>query len=394
MPSLFAYVKTTIQRIRALIKKHPYLTASLASLAIIIIGYAVARSRSKSTAKLQVSYLSDFMEALRNDLVKEVTTKSRSHLEYVTKDGRFLTDGSLIPKAELFRLISLKQIAYKDSASSGNKEVNDLIAGLVFFLTSLGFSLFLVLRKTASDRYKFNDENQAQVRFRDIFGLDKAKLVLQETIDYLADSEKYEQLGCRLRKGIIFYGPPGTGKTMLAKAMAAESRAQFISSSASEFCEMYVGVGPKRIRQLFADAKRHKSAVIFIDEIDALGRKEEREHDKERNNTLNELLVQMDGFVSSGRVVVIAATNRIEMIDSALLRSGRFDLKIEVPMPSEEERKGILQLHLAKKPADVSEQFLDKMASKTKGMCGADLENLTNEAAYKALRKQKKQISE
>ena len=157
---------------------------------------------------------------------------------------------------------------------------------------------------------------------------------------------------------------------------------------------MYVGVGPKRIRQLFADAKRHKSAVIFIDEIDALGRKEEREHDKERNNTLNELLVQMDGFVSSGRVVVIAAPNRIEMIDSALLRSGRFDLKIEVPMPSEEERKGILQLHLAKKPADVSEQFLDKMASKTKGMCGADLEHLTNEAAYKALRKQKKQISE
>lgn len=155
------------------------------------------------------------------------------------------------------------KIKYRDIGSK--KELNDMLIGLFCFAVSLGFSLFLVMKKSSTETYKFNDDNQLNVRFKDIYGLQKPKLILQETIDYLVDSQKYEEIGCRLRKGIIFYGPPGTGKTMLAKAMATESNSKFISCSASEFCEMYVGIGPKRIRQLFSDAKNHKSAIIFID---------------------------------------------------------------------------------------------------------------------------------
>ena len=156
--------------------------------------------------------------------------------------------------------------------------------------------------------------------------------------------------------------------------MAKESNAMFVSCSAAEFCEMYVGVGPKRIRQLFEKAKAHRSVIVFIDEIDAIGkRKDERESDAERNNTLNQLLVEMDGFASTSQVVVIAATNRIEMIDPALLRSGRFDLKIEISLPSQEEREGILGLHLQKKRAVIPEELVKQIATKTQGFSGADL---------------------
>lgn len=194
-----------------------------------------------------------------------------------------------------------------------------------------------VLNLNGSSFLSKNSTKPSQVTtFKDVYGLEQPKLILQETLDFLKNPSKYEDVGCRLRRGIIFYGPPGAGKTLLAKATAGETNSHFISCSASEFCEMYVGMGAKRVRDLFEKARNYESTIILIDEIDALGRRKQEfdAADSERNSTLNQILTEMDGFNSSGKVVVIAATNRLEMVDAALLRSGRFDLKIAIPLPT------------------------------------------------------------
>jgi cell division protease FtsH len=242
---------------------------------------------------------------------------------------------------------------------------------------------------------KLLTENQVKVTFKDVAGIDEARSELQEIVDFLKDPKKFTRLGGRIPKGVLLVGPPGTGKTLLARAIAGEAGVPFFSISGSDFVEMFVGVGASRVRDMFQQGKKHAPCIIFIDEIDAVGRHRGAGmgggHD-EREQTLNQLLVEMDGFESNEGVILIAATNRPDVLDPALLRPGRFDRRVVVPLPDVNGRLGILKVHAKKSPiaADVS---LEVLARGTPGFSGADLEILVNEAALNAARLNKNEVT-
>jgi cell division protease FtsH len=223
------------------------------------------------------------------------------------------------------------------------------------------------------------------VTFDDIAGVDEAKAELQEIVEFLRDPKAFAKLGAKVPKGILLHGPPGTGKTLLAKAVAHESGAQFFAQSAASFVEMFAGLGAARIRRLFAVARKHEPAIIFIDELDAVGGRRGSDISGEKDQTLNQLLVEMDGFASSGRVVVIAASNLLEKLDPALLRPGRFDRQVFVVPPDVKGRLGVLQVHTRNKPLEDVDLML--VAQQTSGLTGADLANICNEAAIFATRR-------
>jgi cell division protease FtsH len=225
-----------------------------------------------------------------------------------------------------------------------------------------------------------------EVSWGDIAGVDDAKRELQEVVDFLKDAKAFEALGARVPAGVLLHGPPGTGKTLLAKAVAAESGAAFYSQSASSFVEMFAGLGAARIRRLFREARKHEPAIVFIDELDAVGAQRGSDNNSEREQTLNQLLVEMDGFASSGRVVVMAASNLLEKLDPALLRPGRFDRQVFVSPPDVDGRRKILAVHTANKPLH-QDIDLDAIAAQTSGLSGAELANLCNEAAIFATRR-------
>ena len=238
-------------------------------------------------------------------------------------------------------------------------------------------------------------QDKEKVLFTDIAGNDNAKQDLQEVVDFLKHPKKYKDLGAKIPKGVLLVGNPGTGKTMLARAVAGEAGVPFFSISGSEFVEMVVGVGASRVRDLFSKAKKNAPCIIFIDEIDAVGRKRGSGmgggHD-EREQTLNQILVEMDGFDGETNVIVLAATNRADVLDPALLRPGRFDRRVNITLPERKDREAILKVHFKKKPTDETVD-LDKLATKTAGSSGADLANMANEAAIIAARRNKKKIS-
>lgn len=237
--------------------------------------------------------------------------------------------------------------------------------------------------------------DKEKVVFDDIAGNDAAKQDLEEVVDFLKHPKKYHEVGAKIPKGVLLVGSPGTGKTMLARAVAGEANVPFFSISGSEFVEMFVGVGASRVRDLFAKAKKNSPAIIFIDEIDAVGRKRGSGmgggHD-EREQTLNQILVEMDGFETGTNVIVLAATNRADVLDPALLRPGRFDRRTNIMLPERKDREAILKVHFKNKPTD-SDVDLDKLAAKTAGSSGADLANIANEAAIIAARANRKKIS-
>ena len=237
--------------------------------------------------------------------------------------------------------------------------------------------------------------DKERVTFDDIAGNDSAKQDLEEVVDFLKHPKKYESLGAKIPKGVLLVGNPGTGKTMLARAVAGEANVPFFSISGSEFVEMFVGVGASRVRDLFQKAKKNAPSIIFIDEIDAVGRKRGSGmgggHD-ERAPTLNQILVEMDGFETGTNVIVLAATNRADVLDPALLRPGRFDRRTTITLPERRDREAILKVHFKNKPTD-STVNLDKLAAKTAGSSGADLANIANEAAIIAARRNAKRIS-
>jgi len=248
-----------------------------------------------------------------------------------------------------------------------------LIAGVVITVVTL--------------QYRIGRGRNAQIRqrptvtFREVAGVEEAKGEVQEIVDFLRDPKKFRRLGGTLPKGVLLIGPPGTGKTMLAKAIACEARAHFFSAHGSDFTEVFVGVGAKRVRQLFRAAAQNRPAIIFIDEIDCVGRTRKIDSHGEHQQTINALLAAMDGFESSQGIVVVAATNRPEDLDEALLRPGRFDRKVFVPYPDMKGRRAILETHAAGKPIAEADRALDALAQTTPGLSGADLANLLNEAA-------------
>jgi cell division protease FtsH len=265
------------------------------------------------------------------------------------------------------------------------------VIAIVFFvaLILLMWRTLKVMPRIKPQRIK--PSSGQSVTFMDIAGVDEAKAELQEIVEFLRDPKSFHALGAKVPKGILLHGPPGTGKTLLAKAVANESGAQFFAQSAASFVEMFAGLGAARIRRLFAVARKHEPAIIFIDELDAVGGRRGSDISGEKDQTLNQLLVEMDGFDSSGRVVVIAASNLLEKLDPALLRPGRFDRQVFVVPPDVKGRLGVLQVHTRDKPLDDID--LSLVAQQTSGLTGADLANICNEAAIFATRRGASSIS-
>ena len=235
----------------------------------------------------------------------------------------------------------------------------------------------------------FDKENSKKVTFKDVAGLEEAKVEIMEIVDFLKKPDKYKSIGAKIPKGALLVGPPGTGKTLLAKAVAGEANVPFLSISGSDFVEMFVGVGASRVRDLFEQAKQKAPCILFIDEIDAIGRARGKNAgfsgNDERENTLNQLLTEMDGFQTNTGVIVLAATNRVDILDKALMRAGRFDRQIEVGLPDVKEREEIFDVHLRplKLDPELDRTFL---AKQTPGFSGADIANVCNEAALIAAR--------
>jgi len=294
------------------------------------------------------------------------------------------------------------EINVKDTQSSTG--LANLLGNLLPTILMVAFFIFLFRQaKGAQDsvfsfgqsRAKRFSKSLTKTKFTDVAGVDEAKKELEEVVDFLKNPEKYKKLGARTPKGVLLVGPSGCGKTLLAKAVAGEANVPFFSIAGSEFMEMLVGIGAARVRDLFDNAKKSAPAIIFIDEVDAIGRARSAgmmpSHD-EREQTLNQILVEMDGFTPSEQVVVIAATNRGDLLDTALLRPGRFDRRIIVDFPDIEGRKAIVKIHARGKPFDATVNW-DKVAKRTVGYSGADLENMLNEAAINAARAVREKIS-
>jgi len=296
------------------------------------------------------------------------------------------------------------KVDIKEKSRSGETWTNLLLnIGLPVLL----FGLFFMFVMRASQgqgnqamsfgksRARLYGNEKNKVTFKQVAGNNEAKEDLEEVVEFLKTPKKFEDVGAKIPKGVLLVGPPGTGKTMLAQAVAGEADVPFFSISGSEFVEMFVGVGASRVRDLFAKAKKNAPCIIFVDEIDAVGRKRGSGmgggHD-EREQTLNQILVEMDGFEKGENVIVLAATNRADVLDPALLRPGRFDRRVYIGLPDRKDREAILKVHFAKKPVG-KDVDLDALAAKTAGSSGADLANMANEAAIVAARNNRKEIS-
>ncbi|MGB1411527.1 MAG: ATP-dependent zinc metalloprotease FtsH, partial [Flavobacteriaceae bacterium] len=294
-----------------------------------------------------------------------------------------------------------------------NTETNiwaEFLPSILFFALIIGVWLFIMRRMSAggaggaggqifnigkSKARLFDEKTDVKTTFKDVAGLEGAKEEVQEIVDFLKQPEKYTALGGKIPKGALLVGSPGTGKTLLAKAVAGEAKVPFFSLSGSDFVEMFVGVGASRVRDLFKQAKEKSPAIIFIDEIDAIGRARGKSNfsgsNDERENTLNQLLTEMDGFGTNTNVIVLAATNRADVLDKALMRAGRFDRQIYVDLPDVRERKEIFEVHLRPIKQDESVD-MDFLAKQTPGFSGADIANVCNEAALIAARQGKKTV--
>jgi cell division protease FtsH len=271
-----------------------------------------------------------------------------------------------------------------------------LLGGLLFWMMRSAQGQGNQAMSFGRSKARLYGNEKEKVLFKDIAGSNEAKEDLEEIVDFLKNPKKYEGLGARIPKGMLLVGPPGTGKTMLARAVAGEADVPFFSISGSEFVEMFVGVGASRVRDLFGKAKKNAPCIIFVDEIDAVGRRRGSGmgggHD-EREQTLNQILVEMDGFEQGVNVIVLAATNRADVLDPALLRPGRFDRRVNIGLPDRKDREAILKVHFAKKPLEKNVN-LDALAAKTAGTSGADLANISNEAAIIAAKYNRKTITQ
>jgi cell division protease FtsH len=347
---------------------------------------------------------SDFITKVDRGEVREVVVKDNVNYSGTLKDGSdFHSVGPIDPMATIFGKFQQQGITVHYDKPEGNSFwVTVLVQYLPLVFLFLLFFFFMRQLQSGGgkamsfgkSKAKLMTEHHNKVTFADVAGIDESKDELEEIISFLKDPKKFTRLGGRIPKGVLLMGPPGTGKTLLARAVAGEAGVPFFSISGSDFVEMFVGVGASRVRDLFEQGKKNAPCIIFIDEIDAVGRHRGAGlgggHD-EREQTLNQLLVEMDGFESNEGVILIAATNRPDVLDPALLRPGRFDRRITVPRPDVNGRLGVLKVHTKKCPLD-PQVDLTQIARGTPGFSGADLENLVNEAALYAARRNKERV--
>ena len=350
----------------------------------------------------------DFRQHLESGQVAEVLIRPEGGTYYIEgklKNGEvFFTNGPLYNNTDLLQRIEAAQLEKETyTVEKGNSVWLTFLTSIIPFV--IIFILFFFLLNQAQgggsrvmnfgkSKAKLYNDDKKKVTFNDVAGADEEKAELEEVVHFLKDPRKFSQLGARIPKGVLLVGPPGTGKTLLARAVAGEAGVPFFSISGSDFVEMFVGVGASRVRDLFENAKKNAPCIIFIDEIDAVGRQRGAGlgggHD-EREQTLNQLLVEMDGFGANEGIIIVAATNRPDILDPALLRPGRFDRQITVDRPDVKGREAVLLVHARNKPLSDGVN-LDVIARRTPGFTGADLENLLNEAALLTARKNKKSI--
>ena len=341
---------------------------------------------------------SDFWSAVQSDEVEEVTIQGQYVQGRLKNGDRFRTFSPNDP--ELVKTLREKHVRIAAKPEDDSPWYFVLLVNWFPMLLLVGVWIFFMRQMQAGggkamsfgkSRARLLNENQARVTFSDVAGVDEAKDELEEVIAFLKDPKKFTRLGGRIPKGCLLVGPPGTGKTLLARAIAGEAGVPFFSISGSDFVEMFVGVGASRVRDLFVQAKKQAPCIVFVDEIDAVGRQRGAGlgggHD-EREQTLNQLLVEMDGFEANDGVILIAATNRPDVLDPALLRPGRFDRRVVVPRPDIKGREGILAVHSRRLPLE-NDVDIRVLARGTPGFAGADLENLVNEAALLAARNDK-----
>ena len=376
---------------------------------LLAIGYTQFMNLSKSFKVVDTSTVLSVISAQQADSVLLVDKEQLIRVVLkagVVVDGASKLEASYITAQEP-QIVEL--LAQNPPPKKWNVKVptQSLLVSLLFTLLPfllIGFIFFFVMSRAqgagkafsfGKSRAKLNSKETPQTKFDDVAGVDEAIEELREIKDFLVAPEKYQELGAKIPKGVLLYGPPGTGKTLLAKAVAGEASVPFYSISGSDFVEMFVGVGASRVRDLFAQARLNAPAIVFVDEIDAVGRHRGAGmgggHD-EREQTLNQLLVEMDGFEANGSVILIAATNRPDILDPALLRPGRFDRQIAVERPDLKGRHQILQIHTKNKPLADGIDLL-ALARRTPGFTGADLANVVNEAALLTARKDEKVIS-
>jgi ATP-dependent metalloprotease FtsH len=360
----------------------------------------VVFTNTKATVFLKKAALTDKAhDKVKNDVLGKLNTKGP---HYFTEIGDLKTFQENLQKASSEGKLS-------DYEKEPESMWGELLSLLLPFVLLIGLWVFMMRRMSGgsgggggqifsigkSKAKLFDEKNDTRVTFENVAGLEGAKEEIQEIVEFLKTPEKYTSIGGKIPKGALLVGPPGTGKTLLAKAVAGEAKVPFFSLSGSDFVEMFVGVGASRVRDLFKQAKEKSPSIIFIDEIDAVGRARGKNNmtgaNDERENTLNQLLTEMDGFGTNSNVIVLAATNRADVLDKALLRAGRFDRQIYVDLPDIRERKEIFEVHL--KPLKKSEELdTEFLAKQTPGFSGADIANVCNEAALIAARKDKKAV--
>jgi len=371
-------------------------------LGVLILIFSNISDRNKPTA---MKY-SDFVAAVNSGQIKQVTIDGLNINGEKTNGSQFETVRPQVEDTELMPSLNKQNVVVEGTAPQRQGILMQLlIASFPVLLIILLFMFFMRNMgggaggkngpmSFGKSKAKMLSEDQIKVNFSDVAGCDEAKQEVVEIVDFLKDPAKFKRLGATIPRGVLMVGPPGTGKTLLAKAIAGEAKVPFFSISGSDFVEMFVGVGASRVRDMFEQAKRHAPCIIFIDEIDAVGRHRGSGtgggHD-EREQTLNQMLVEMDGFEGNEGVIVIAATNRVDVLDKALLRPGRFDRQVMVGLPDIRGREQILNVHLKKLPS-VTGVDMQVLARGTPGFSGAQLANLVNEAALFAARRNKNTV--
>ncbi|MBA3757384.1 ATP-dependent zinc metalloprotease FtsH [Candidatus Saccharibacteria bacterium] len=375
-------------------------------IALLVLFGLISFAAFNQPSQLKEVPFSQVISDANEGKTKQITVKGGTELEVTPKGENKATQQSYKELSSSIYEQGLKQgkttVVNKPSSNSNNLWLG-LLTGVLPVLI-IAFILIIMFRSAqgqgnqalsfGKSKARLYGNEKDSINFKDVAGNDEAKIDLQEVVEFLKFPKKFEGIGAKIPKGVLLIGPPGTGKTLLARAVAGEANAPFFSISGSEFVEMFVGVGASRVRDLFNKAKKNAPCIIFIDEIDAVGRRRGSGmgggHD-EREQTLNQILVEMDGFEQGVNVIVLAATNRSDVLDPALLRPGRFDRRVTIDLPDRKDRKAILKVHFAEKPVS-KDVDLDSLAAKSAGSSGADLANIANEAAIVAARNNRKVI--